>query len=167
MRIDDRTKSSGYNISDSDEVLTITSRTVRFSKTVYQTRNIAAFSEGNVPIGHIPWLIILVCAIGGFFARYYIARGDSSVADFLILFAFGGVLWNLAKPKHYGFLLSLNSGEKKLFITRDKVGIKQVISTLYDFIEEERDATYQITVNNSQIKGNFIQGSTRGDITYR
>jgi hypothetical protein len=79
MRIDDRTKSSAYDISGSDEVLTITSRTVRFSKTVYQTRNIAAFSEGNVLVGQLPWTVILVSLLGGFFL-FSISRysGDGS-----------------------------------------------------------------------------------------
>jgi hypothetical protein len=80
--------------------------------------------------------------------------------------AIAGAVWNFIKPKHYGFLLSLNSGDKKLFTTSDVDGLKQVISVIYDFIETEQDSTYQITVNNSKIRGNFIQGAVGGNVVY-
>lgn len=42
-----------------NKVITITKRTVRFSRNVYQTHNIAEFGEGEVDIGTIPWIIII------------------------------------------------------------------------------------------------------------
>ena len=81
-------------------------------------------------------------------------------------FSIGGLCWNLLKPKHYGFLITLNSGDKKLFVTSDFSGLKQVTSTIYDFIEKDKDIAYQITVQNSQIKGNFIQGYAQGEFSF-
>jgi hypothetical protein len=169
MRVDDRNKSSEF-VLRGYEVITVTNRTVRFSKTVCQTKNISSFSEGHVERGLIPWVMIILSAIAGFFLfsiSRYTGDGSSGLASILILFAFAGGLWNIGKPKHYGFLLSLNSGDRKLFVTQDTAGIKQVISTIYDFIEDEQDATYQISISNSQIKGNFVQGHVSGDIGYR
>jgi uncharacterized protein YpmS len=79
----------------------------------------------------------------------------------IVLVGIAGGAWNVFKPKHYGLLLTLNSGDKKLFITTDQTGLKQVISVIYEFIETEKDSTYQISINNSQVKGNFIQGNAR------
>lgn len=56
-----------------DKVITFTKRTVRFSKTVYQTHNIAGFSEGEVDIGTIPWVIIIaVLIVGLIITEFYI-----------------------------------------------------------------------------------------------
>ena len=74
--------------------------------------------------------------------------------------------WNIIKPQYYGLLLTLNSGDKKLFVTTDKPGLKQVLLVVYDFIETGNDATYQISINNSSVKGNFIQGNVGGDASF-
>ncbi|NJM46878.1 MAG: hypothetical protein HC860_12585 [Alkalinema sp. RU_4_3] len=162
----------------SNEVITITDRTVRFGKTVYQTRNIASFSEGNVPIGQIPGSLLIVAFIGGILLSGYgsttsifSSRSDTDVASLvgagLIIMSILGFIWNIIKPTKYGLLLTLNSGDKKLFATSDRAGMKQVISTLYDFIEEDRNTTYQITVGYNQISGNLIQGNVSGSVSYR
>jgi hypothetical protein len=147
---------------ESNKVITITKRTVRFSKNVYQTHNIAAFGEGYVDIGTIPWWIIIVVAILGLIMTSF----AGGVGWFLVLAAMAGAVWNFIKPKHYGFLVTLNSGDKKLFITTDKEGLQKVVSVIYDLIEAEKEATYQISVNHSQIKGNFIQGYMGGDASF-
>jgi hypothetical protein len=146
-----------------NKVITLTKRTVRFSKNVYQTHNIAGFGEGEVDIGTIPWIIIIVVFIVGLiFFRFNLEKG--LLVTFIGIF---GALWNCTKPKHYGFLLTLNSGDKKLFVTADQEGLKRVIEVIYDFIETEKEATYQISVNNSKVNGNFIQGYAGGDVSYR
>ena len=142
---------------ENNKVITVTKRTVRFSKNVYQTHNISGFGEGEVEIGTIPWVITIVISILGLILNSF----NLGVGWILILAGIAGCVWNFVKPKHYGLLLTLNSGDKKLFITTDKTGLKQVISVIYEFIETEKDATYQISIENSQVKGNFIQGSAR------
>jgi hypothetical protein len=84
-----------------NKVITISQRTVRFSKNVYQTHNIAGFGEGEVDIGTIPWIIIIgVLIVGLIFGTF-----NSEVGWLLIFAGIGGAVWNFVKPKHYGFLL--------------------------------------------------------------
>jgi len=147
---------------EQNKVIFVTKRTVRFARNVYQTHNIAGFGEGEVDIGSIPWGLVIIVLIVGLI----ISPFNGFVGWLLILAAIGGAVWNFIKPKHYGLLLTLNSGDKKLFTTTDKPGLKQVISVVYDFIETEKDATYQISINNSQVKGNFVQGDVGGSTLF-
>jgi hypothetical protein len=147
---------------EKNKVIFITNRTVRFSKTVYQTHNISGFSEGEVDIGKISWLLI----IGVFIMGSTIQSFNGGLGLLLTLAAIAGIVWNFVKPKHYGLLLILNSGDKNLFTTTDKPGLQQVISVIYDFIETEKDTTYQISINNSQVKGNFVQGDVGGSAAF-
>ena len=145
-----------------NKVITLTKRTVRFSKNVYQTHNIAGFGEGEVDIGRIPLVIIIGILIGS-----PVVGQVNSILGWLFIFAaIGCVVWNFLKPKHYGFLLTLNSGDKKLFTTTDKEGLKRVVEVIYELIEAEKEVTYQISVNNSHVNGNFIQGYAEGDVSY-
>lgn len=147
---------------EQNKVITITKRTVRFSRNVYQTHNIAEFGEGEVDIGTIPWIII----IGVFIIGLIIVNFNPKVGLLVIIVSSIGAIWNVHKPKYYGFLLTLNSGDKKLFTTTDKENLKRVIEVIYDLIETEKEATYQISVNNSKVNGNFIQGYAEGDVSY-
>jgi len=63
----------------------------------------------------------------------------------------GGIVVDLSQPKNYGLLLAFSSGNKILFITNDKAGIKNVISVLYDFFETEtkKDFIIEISINES------------------
>lgn len=154
---------SGQSVTlEENKTITITKRTVRFGTTVYQTENIAGFSEGNVNLGTFPWLLIIIFIAVGLIVFSF----SKATGWFFLLVGIGGTIWNLVKPKHYGFLLTLNSGDKKLFVTKDREGLDKVIKVIYDFIETEKEATYQIKIENSKIKGNFIQGNTGGDVSY-
>jgi hypothetical protein len=132
----------------------VTKKTVRFGKNVYQTHNIAGFSEGEVDIGQIPWVLVLLLLLFSLIVNSF----NGGIGALLLLAGLAGGIWNLVKPKHYGFLLTLNSGDKKLFVTPDKDGLKKVIIDIYDFIEKEKDATYEISIINSTITGNFVLG---------
>jgi len=44
--------------------------------------------------------------------------------------------------------------------------VKKVISVIYDFIETEKDATYEISVTNNNVTGNFVQGNVGGDVRF-
>ena len=147
---------------EKNKVILITKRTVRFASNVYQTHNISGFSEGEVDIGTIPWIILIIVLLIGLTVRVF--NGGSGW--FLILLAVAGGVWNFVKPKHYGLLLTLNSGDKKLFTTTDKPGLKKVISVIYDFIETEKDAAYRISVTNNNVTGNFVQGNVGGDAVF-
>ena len=145
-----------------NKIITITNRTVRFGRTVYQTHNVSGFSEGEVDIGTIPWMLLLLLTIAIYITRIFSAE----ISNVCGVLAIAGIIWNLGKPKHYGFLLTLNSGHQRLFITKDQDGLKKVISVIYNLIETEEEATYQISVTNSEIRGNFIQGQVGGDVSH-
>lgn len=138
-------------------VIVVTKRTVRFAKNVYQTHNIVAFSEGDISIGKIPWWLVVAVFLSGL----AINSVNQSMGILLILLGVGGIVWNFLKPKHYGLQIVLNSGDKKMFVTKDTGGLRQAIAVIYDFIEFEKDATYQISINNSQVTGNLVQGDAR------
>ncbi|WP_341734300.1 hypothetical protein [Microcoleus sp. EPA2] len=143
-------------------VITLTKRTVRFSKNVYQTHNITSFSEGEVDVGTIPWWIIVVA----FLFSSLNAMNNNYLGWYYFFPGMAGVIWNFYKPKHYGLLISLNSGDKTLFTTNKTDSLKEIIGQVYDFIETEKEATYQISISNSKVSGNFIQGNAGGDTSY-
>ena len=147
----------------SNKVITLTQRTVRFSKNVYQTHNITGFSEGEVEIGMIPWGIIIFFL---FYASFLIYSDNWAGANYLLYPGLAGLGWNLLKPKHYGLLLTLNSGDKTLFTTTKTESLKKIISEIYDFIDTENKATYQISISNSEVSGNFIQGDIGGNALF-
>lgn len=146
-----------------NEVITITKRTLRFSKMIYQTRNVTSLGEGEVEIKTIPWLILIAIIIVGIIVSNF--KGDISLL--LIVIAISGIVYNLAKPKHHGLLLTLNSGEKILFITTEELSLKIAIEEIYKMMESGGDIAYQISIQNSRVKGNFIQGDASGSISYQ
>lgn len=148
------------------KTITVTKRTVRFGKTVYQTHNIAAFSEGEVESRKIPWIIIIAAIFVGsivIVSTLELGLGEEfgKAGSILLLLSVVGILFNLVRLNHYGFMITLNSGDKHLFITKDTYGLKQIISVIYEFIETGKDVTYQISISNSQVSGNFIQGNAK------
>jgi hypothetical protein len=147
----------------SNKVITLTKRTVRFPKNVYQTHNITGFSEGEVEIGMIPWWIIIFFL---FYALFMINSDNWAGANYFLYPGLAGLGWNLIRPKHYGLLLTLNSGDKTLFTTTKTESLKKIIVEIYDFIEAEKEATYEISISNSQVSGNFIQGNAGGNTSY-
>ncbi|WP_293336728.1 DUF6232 family protein [Microcoleus sp. CAWBG58] len=160
---------SNQNITlEKNKTIIVTKRTVRFSYNVYQTHNITSFTEGEVKIPGIPWGIIGICFVASLIIGAN--NGDRLILIILapVLF-FGsivGTVRNLINLKHYGLLLTLNSGDRTLFTTKEKKALKQVIGVIYDFIETEKEATYEIFISNSEVRGNFIQGNVEGNASY-
>ncbi|MEG4852807.1 DUF6232 family protein [Microcoleus sp. B5-D4] len=147
---------SNQNITlERNKVITITKRTVRFSNDVYQTHNITGFSEGEVEIGTIPWGIIVALLLMGSIAGV----ANSGIGVALSLAAIGGAVWNFVKPKHYGLLLTFNSGHQTLFVTDDKPHLKEKINTIYELIEKAENKTYELSILNSTVSGQFIMGT--------
>ncbi|MCF3606766.1 DUF6232 family protein [Planktothrix agardhii 1033] len=139
-----------------EKVITVTRKTIRFGKSVYQTHNITGFSEGELKLGQIPWSFIIILFIIGLIVFSF----NKAVGIIITMIASAAIYYNFTNSKHYGLLLTLNSGDKQLFVTSDTSGLKQVISDIYDFIEKEKDVAYQISVNNGSITGNIIQGDS-------
>jgi hypothetical protein len=148
----------------SNKVITLTKRTVRFSKNVYQTHNITGFSEGEVEIGMIPWWIIIFAL--GYSLMMITGYNNWAGGQYFFYPGIVGLIWNLYKPKHYGLLITLNSGDKTLFTTTKTESLKEIIGQIYDFIEAaENNKTYQMTINNSQVTGVLMQGDDNKNIS--
>lgn len=146
-------------INDSDRIITVTKKTIRFGRDVYQTHNVTGFSEGEVDLGQIPWIPLIFALIIGL----GIFQFNNLMGFVFIGIAIAGIVRNLTGSKHYGLLLTLNSGDKELFVTKDMEGLKNVITEIFDFIENQKEKDniyYQISVTNSHVSGNFIQGNS-------
>lgn len=148
------------DLEQGKQSILLTKRTVRFKKTVYLTRNITSFSDGEVEIGSIPWLVIVAVVV----LSPLIGLVNGAISGLLLMLAVGGVVWNFAKPKHYGLLLTLNSGGERLFVTSDRRGLSQVVDKISEIIENDKDISYEISISDSQITGNLIQGDTSGNV---
>ena len=141
----------------------VTKRTVRFGPNVYQTSNITSFSEGEIEIAGVPWLLLIILMVVGLIVLG--AGTNNSVGQILAVASIAGAFWNFFKPKQYGLLFTTNAGDKVLFSSYDKTGVRETVSALSKFIESEKDATYRISINNSQVKGTFVQGDVGGSLT--
>ena len=167
MTIRDRATGSQGITFINNKIITITKRTIRFSHNVYLFHNIEGFSEEVVDIGTIPfWIITIV-----FMIAVIISSSNLTLGWALTILPISGMIWNFSKPRHYGLLLTLNSGNKFLFVTTDKSGTKNVISVIYDFFETEteEDLAIQISISNSYVSVNniyrgFVGGNIFGDV---
>jgi hypothetical protein len=146
---------------DSSQLITVTNKTVRFGSSVYQTHNIASFTEGEIAINGIPWIFILLVLIFGIASLFF-----NQILGLTLLFAAAlGAGWN-DRPKKKGLLLTLNSGDKTLFIAQGS-GLEKVVTDIYTLIETEKEGSYKISITNSQISGNLVQGNIGGDAIYK
>ncbi len=147
---------------DRSKLITVTNKTVRFESSVYQTHNIASFTEGEVEIGGLPWIFLVLLTIIGLISISF----NAFLGWMLFLAGMAGIVYNLSKPKHRGLLITLNSGDKRLFVAQEE-GLAKVVDEIYTLIEKESNASYKISIANSQIQGNFVQGNIGGDATYK
>jgi hypothetical protein len=123
----------------------ITKNTVRFGADIYQFRNISGFGLGEIPNKDIiPKTIIGALFIFGIILIISVAK---LWGIFLVLLAFAGIGMNNQQPKRYGLELYVNSGDNKIFITRDLEGIKNIVSVLYDFMESDLEESYVINID--------------------
>jgi hypothetical protein len=128
-------------------LIEITKKTVRFGNYVYQFRNVAGFGVAeirkNIPIG----TVLVLFALGLILANIPNLRMWGIL---MVLVALGILITEVLTPKRYGFKLSINSGENKIFITSDIEGIKKIVLTLYEFMENNEEGTYVVNIDQSQ-----------------
>ncbi|WP_414586994.1 DUF6232 family protein [Scytonema sp. PCC 10023] len=119
----------------------ITKKTVRFGSNIYQFRNITGFGLAEAKNGNVvPIKLILIgFAVGLFLANIPDFR---FWGIFIALAAIVGIIVNSSQPKRYGLQLELNSGRKRVFITRDLEGVKKVVSVLYNFMESDQEGSF-------------------------
>ncbi len=125
----------------------ITKRTVRFGADVYQFRNVTGFGLGEVKNK----AIIPNQIIGGFFlfGLVLVVSVAKGLGVVLVLLAIGGIYFNISQPKRYGLEFYVNSGNNKIFITRNLDGIKKVVSVLYEFMKNDKEGSYVINIDQS------------------
>jgi Family of unknown function (DUF6232) len=153
--------SQSITVDRDNQLITVTSKTVRFGSSVYQTHNIASFTEGKIAVSSIPWIFIILVFIIGIASLSF----NSLLGVMLIFVAISGIFWN-DRPKQKGLLITLNSGDKMLFVAQ-AAGLDEVIANIYTLIEMEKEGSYKISITNSQISGNLVQGNIGGDATYK
>lgn len=150
----------------------ITKRTVRFGSEIYQFRNVTGFGISSVTTDvntkniFAMQFILGLFVIGIFLANFPDWRRWGVT---LISISIGGLYANTSQPKEYGLKLYLNSGyPSPVFITRDIRGLKEVVSTLYNFMENNEEATYIIYAEDRsmRIENRYIQieGSVGGSV---
>lgn len=129
------------------KVLYITKKTVRFGDDVYQFRNVTGFGIGEVKPKKIPFIVIL----GLFLLGIIMISFNSFVGSIMLLCSIAALATNLSQPKLYGLELYLNSGDGKIFITRDIPFLKRTVGELYDFMESNKEETYTVTITDSTL----------------
>lgn len=133
---------------EKNKVIVITQRTIRFSGNVWQTHNVVGFNEEHgVNLGTIHYgIIVCVFIIGVIISSFNVLYGWLVVSLSIL-----GIVRNISKPKYYGLAITLSSGDKFLFVTNNRVGLRTVISVIYDFFELKQDLVIEITINDNGI----------------
>ena len=147
----------------------ITKNTVQFDSDVYQFRNVTGFGVCPVPTAKVPLSWIWFSFIFGLWRTMNSSLSSDEKTGAMLMIGFAILSWTFNKlwPPKYGLKLYLNSGSPlPIFITRDVPGLKNVVSVLYDFMENNLEGTYTIHVQDRSIRiGGSVGGSaTAGDI---
>jgi hypothetical protein len=128
------------------KLIEITKKTVRFGDDVYQFCNVAGFGVSEIKRSIPVKLVVALLTI--WFALL-------SVPTFRIYVLIIGILaiifiLKVRGPKTYGLKLYINSGDSKIFATKDIEGIKTVVLTLYEFMESNEEGSYVINIDQSR-----------------
>jgi hypothetical protein len=145
-----------------NEKIEITRKTISFGRDVYQSHNVVGFSDGEVDLGKIiPMWIVLT----GFLVGFVVGKFEPWVGILIGWLSFVALIINIAQKKKYGFLLTLTSGDKHLFITSDSRGLAEVVDQIRRFMESDENTSYTVAVNNNSITvhGNFTGVAASGN----
>jgi hypothetical protein len=151
--------------------LKVTRNSVSFEDNFYQLCNITGFSAGRVkrrPVVPCWWIIIgfivgiTLIDINTHISYFRLAGmvmpyGTKQIGFGIVFLSILGIMMNLIQETLYGLILTLNSGDKHLFITTDRASVTSVVDQLNTFIELKKDGIYMvnITSNSVRVKGNM------------
>lgn len=144
--------------TSSDRTLTIDKHAIRFGNHLYLTRNLCHFGPGKIPTFRIPWILIGCSLVPSMITL--MAAGIDHVNTSLWFFASIllatpasiGTWFNLTRSQKYGLLVSMSSGEKRLFPTSDSSGIEEALKITLQVLQTSyEDLSAKITVNNNRV----------------
>jgi hypothetical protein len=156
-------KENEVKIENSKIDIYITKKTVRFGSEVYQFCNVTGFGISEFKAKNlISLIIILLLAIVSIIARIY---GVKRLEIVTLVMAFLAIAWNRIRPRKYGFTLYLNSGDKRVFITRNRKFLNDLISVIYEFMESNAEGGYVVNIQNQSINDKSILSLTTPSTT--
>ncbi len=161
--------------------IVISQNTIRSGMSVYPIRNLAHFGKGEISKFFMSWSFLVTLGLAVsiatplmlFFAAAATLASEGA-GGFLILIAMslpfgwiGALTWKLVDPKHQGLLLTLSSGDRKLFITTDYQGIGRAVESIFTILENpgnDNDNRYIINIDGSSVTGNIVVGSETSNV---
>lgn len=93
------------------------------------------------------------------FSNNYVPYGTKHIGLFIVFLSLLGIMINFIQETMYGLILTLNSGDKHLFITTDWGSVTKVVSQLNTFIESKQDGVYMVSITSNSVK---VKGSMTG-----
>ncbi|MGL4501004.1 MAG: DUF6232 family protein, partial [Planktothrix sp.] len=118
----------------------ITQNTVRFGSDVYQFKNVTGFGMITIKNTVPKVAIFLFCLIGVCALITGIFSANEEISSWGAFLLFMGLLFmvnNKNPDTTYGLKIYLPSNEDKIFLSKDREGIKEIVSYLYEFMEKE------------------------------
>ena len=143
------------NIFDKPQEIVITKKTVKFGNYVYQFRNVTGFGLLQAKMNLLEKIIISLLSIlflAGFSMLYANSSSLKTQGLIMVIISLGLIQLILLIPKRQGLILSLNSGDYTVFVSRDLNGIKKVVSILYKFMESDMEGSYIVNIDQRNAK---------------
>ena len=148
MSLNKVSQDNKVSIIDRPESIIITNKVVKFGASVYQFHNVTGFGLTQVKNSNIfPIQVILILFGIGYIL---VISGKAEWGILAVLASLAGVILNLNQPKRHGLELYVNSGDNTIFITTDKQGIKDIVLTLYEFMESGKENSYVVNIDQSR-----------------
>ena len=145
---------------EKSKFINITKNTIKFGDSVYQFSNVTGFEVGEIKKADFNWLVLFILVVLGFATLAFAGIG----LIFLGLAGFS-IYGHFIVPQSYGLSLYLNSGRETFFTSTDKRFLGEIVTTLYQFMEEDRLGSVSIDLSNRSIhvEGDFNGAATLGD----
>ncbi|MEO0644654.1 MAG: DUF6232 family protein [Cyanobacteria bacterium J06650_10] len=140
--------------------LSISKRTIRFGSRVYQLRNVTNIAMLTINPTYISTIQGFLVSGILFLILISIDNFVSKLLGILALLSFGlGIYERVSKKPEYALQIETSSGSQNLISSSDKAFIKNIISKIYMFMDdEEQDAKYVFNLEDRSI-------SVKGDVT--
>jgi hypothetical protein len=145
---------------DKSQRILITKYTLRLDDDVYQMSNITGFGVGQIPKSNFPWKQFLISGVIGL-ATIMVGIGLIALAYAAFL-----VYRHFNNTSNYGLSIQLNSGKEVFLTTPNKAFLGEIVTSLYEFMDTQREGSMTIDMRNYSInvdgnfQGNLAQGGS-------